>query len=122
MLFLDGRLAALLDFEEACRYYKIFDIGMSLVGCCRLGDSFSPALAASLLAGYQSVRPLEALERQLLQTHVEYGAAATSFWRYRQYHIRYPDQQMKDHYRAMSGLAQQVGAIPPNRFTAAIFG
>lgn len=121
MLFVDGRLAAVLDFEEACEYYLIFDIGMAAIGCCVVGGQFSLDLTASLVAGYQTVRMLEPVERELLQRHVEYGAVATSFWRYRQYNVRNPDPKMKDHYRAMYDLACQVAAIDAEQFVEALF-
>lgn len=122
MLFVNGELAAILDFEEACEYYLVFDIGMTAVGCCAVDSRFSTDLTASLVAGYQEVRTLEPIERELLQRHVEYGAVATSFWRYRQYNLRNPDPDMRDHYRAMYDLACQVAAIDSEKFAAAVFG
>ena len=122
MLFADGRLAALIDFEEACHYYKIFDLGMTIVGCCAPGGAVSLDLAAPLVDGYQSIRTLEAGECRLLQLHIEYGAAATSFWRYRQYNIRNPDPLMKDHYLAMVEIAQQVQSIDGQEFIKSVFG
>ena len=122
MLFDDGSLVALLDFEEACDYFMIFDLGMTAVGCCAPGGLFSLDMAAALVEGYQSRRRLEGSERGQLQLHVEYGAAATSFWRYRQYNIRNPDPQMKDHYLAMVGIAQQVNSIDNQEFIESVFG
>ena len=121
MLFAEGRLAALIDFEEACHYYKIFDLGMTIVGCCAPGGAVSLDLAAPVVDGYQSIRTLEAGERRLLQLHVEYGAAATSFWRYRQYNIRNPEPGMKDHYLAMVDIARQVQAIEAEQFISSVF-
>ena len=121
MVFSGGRLAALLDFEEACHYYRIFDLGITAVGCCSPGGSLSLAMTADLLRGYESIRRLEAGERGSLQLHIEYGAAATSFWRYRQYNLRNPDPQMKDHYLAMVNVGRQVEAIDKALFSASIF-
>ncbi len=121
MVFADGSLAALLDFEEACHYFLIFDIGMTAVGCCAPEGILSLEMTAALIDGYQSVRKLEADERRLLQLHIEYGAAATSFWRYRQYNIKNPDPAMKNHYRAMMEIAIQVRAIDANLFVDRVF-
>ena len=121
MLFAEGRLAALLDFEEACHYYKIFDIGMTAVGCCAPQGVFSLELTAALVDGYQSIRKLEAEERELLQLHVEYGAAATSFWRYRQYHIKNPEPLMEDHYLAMVKIANRVQSCASELFIDTLF-
>ena len=121
ILFANGSLVALLDFEEACDYFTIFDLGMTAVGCCAPGGSFSLEMAAALVEGYQSRRRLEDSERRLLQLHIEYGAAATSFWRYRQYNMRNPDPQMKDHYHAMVEIAQQVQSIDNQVFMESVF-
>lgn len=122
MLFTDNRLGAILDFEEACNYYLVFDIGMAAIGCCMIDGKFSLELTASLVAGYQRVRQLEPIERKFLQCHVEYGAVATSFWRYRQYNVRNPDPEMQDHYRVMQDCARQVAAIDPVLFVETVFG
>jgi homoserine kinase type II len=121
MLFAKDSLVALLDFEEACDYYKIFDLGMTAVGCCAPDGSFSLEMTAALVEGYQSQRKLEDGERRLLQLHIEYGAAATSFWRYRQYNVRNPDPLMKDHYKAMMEIAQQVQSIDGREFIESVF-
>ena len=121
LLFANGSLVALLDFEEACDYFTIFDLGMTAVGCCAPGGSYSLEMTAALVEGYQSRRRLEDGERRLLQLHVEYGAAATSFWRYRQYNMRNPDPQMKDHYLAMVDVARQVQSIDNQEFIESVF-
>ncbi|MBT8347823.1 MAG: homoserine kinase [Desulfofustis sp.] len=121
ILFANGSLVALLDFEEACDYYKIFDLGMTAVGCCTPDRLFSLEMTAALVEGYQSRRRLEDGERRLLQLHVEYGALATSFWRYRQYNIRNPDSQMRNHYLAMVEIARQVQSIDSQEFIESVF-
>jgi homoserine kinase type II len=121
MLFVDGSLAAFLDFEEACNYYRVFDIGMSAVGCCCPAGTFSLSGTAALVDGYQRVRKLEPEERRLLQAHTIYGAAATAFWRYRQYHFRNPDPALERHFEGMVKLADQVAAIEPECFIRSVF-
>ena len=78
-------------------------------------------MAGALVEGYQSRRRLEENERRLLQLHVEYGAAATSFWRYRQYNVRNPDPQMKDHYLGMVEISRQVNSIDNQKFIESVF-
>jgi len=120
MLFADGSLKAVLDFEEACAYYFVFDIGMTAIGCCVVDGRLSLELTAAMVAGYQQERTLEPVERTLLQRHVGYSAAATAFWRYRQYNVRNPDPAMKDHYRPMYDLARQVLGIDAGVFVKAV--
>lgn len=122
MLFSGGNLVAFLDFEEACNYFLLFDLGMCATGCCTIDGRFSQELAASLMSGYQSMRKLTPLEQQLLQLHIEYGAVATSFWRYRQYNIRYPNDGHPTLYKEMSGLAEQIRDIPHDVFLQKVFG
>ena len=76
----DGELIA-IDFEEACHYSLVFDIGMALVGMT-LMDALTPRHAAALLAGYESRRTLVALERECLPTMVECAACMTACYRY----------------------------------------
>lgn len=122
ILFDRGKLAAILDFEEACHYFLVFDIGMCIAGSCSQQNNFSIESAASLVKGYQSVRPLEKLEKEVLQLHIMYGAIATSFWRYRQFNITYPNVGKTETYKIMVKLAKQVENIPTIDFYQTMFG
>ncbi|EPJ49340.1 MAG: hypothetical protein OFPI_25130 [Osedax symbiont Rs2] len=112
----DGLRATIMDFEEASYYYRVFDIGMMLVGCCCTGGQLSLSKAASLLAGYQQHIQLQDTEVKALQAFSAYGAAATAFWRHQNFNYLNPDVQMQDHYLAMRDLADQVMAIPAVKF------
>ena len=120
-VFRAENLAAILDFEEVCCYYLIFDLGMCAAGCCCPDGTLSLPLTAALVAGYQSIRPLADLERELFKLHLEYGAVATSFWRYRQFNLRFPDLGNKSLYREMSALADQFAGISNKTFIRAVF-
>jgi homoserine kinase type II len=76
----DGSLIP-IDFEEACRYPLVFDIGMSLVGLANT-RAFTLQTIASLLAGYESKRELLPSERESVPTMVECSSAMTACWRY----------------------------------------
>lgn len=118
----DGSIAALLDFEEACHYYLLFDLGMCAAGCCSREAKLSTELTASLIGGYQSVRALEEMERKLFQQHIVYAAAATSFWRYRQFNLIHPHEGKNAVYLEMMDLAEQVDDIPQEVFNEQVFG
>lgn len=122
MLFTANTLVAILDFEEACNYFLLFDLGMCAAGCCTVDGHFSQELAAALVSGYQAGRKLTPLEQQHFQLHIEYAAAATSFWRYRQYNIRYPKVNNSMLYQEMSHLAEEVRSIPRDVFRQNVFG
>lgn len=121
VLFDQGQLAAILDFEEACHYYLIFDLGMCAAGTCSTSGLLSLEATASLINGYQAVRQLDELEKELLQLHIVYGAAATAFWRFRQFNIIHPEVGKSDHYLEMMHLADHVSDIHPEAFTGKIF-
>lgn len=117
----DKNLAAIIDFEEACNYYKIFDIAMCIVGTCALKRSISLKKAKSLVSGYQIIRKLEDMEQRALIIFVEYAAVATSFWRFRQYNIFKPDPEKSNRFEEMKNIANKIHSINNDEFREAIF-
>lgn len=111
-VFEEDRLAAVIDFEEACRYFLLFDLAMCIIGSCVEGGRFRQHLVAALLEGYQRGRPLTPAEREQLPLHVEYAAATSAFWRFRQFHVRVPDPARGDLYREMAALAEEARRAP----------
>ena len=111
LLFANERLVAILDFEEACFYYKLYDLGMAAVGCCSRDGRFDMQKLAVFLDGYQQHCRLAKTEQSQLKVFMEYAAVAGSFWRFRQYHIRYPSAAMSETYKELAALADQVHAM-----------
>ena len=68
VFFVDGRLSGLIDFYFACNDFWAYDLAICLNAWCFSGDGtrYDQAMAQALLDGYQSVRPLEDLERSAL--------------------------------------------------------
>ena len=114
-------LAAILDFEEACYYYKIFDLGMCIVGTCTSKGKISLAKAESFIKGYQSKRELEASEKEALQTFAEYGAVATSFWRFQQHNLLNPNEDKANSFLEMQMLADHIHSISADEFRERLF-
>lgn len=121
VLFSGDSLAAILDFEEASNYYLIFDLGMCAVGTCTEERKISLPKIEVLINGYQSKRELSTVERKSLQTFVQYGAAATSFWRFRQYNLVNPNKRESERFKEMIDLADNVAAIPSAQFINQLF-
>ena len=117
LVFSQDSLKAILDFEEACYYYKLYDLGMCTVGCCSKKGLFDMVGVKQLLEGYQQTSPLAEGEKQQLKIFMEYAAVATSFWRFRQYNLRYPSPDKKDNYQELTSLADQVHAMDEKAFT-----
>ncbi len=88
VLFVDNQLSGLLDFYSACTGALLFDLAITANDwCCENGAINTDKLTA-LLAAYQSLRPLEALEKHHWQTQLR--AAALRFWLSRLEHQLYP--------------------------------
>jgi len=117
LLFSNDTLVALLDFEEACFYYKLFDLGMAAVGCCARERTFSMDRVKQLIKGYEHVCALTDPEKKQLKVFMEYAAVAASFWRFRQYNLRYPSPEKKDNYLELSCLADQVHTMGQQQFS-----
>jgi homoserine kinase type II len=114
------QLTAIIDFEEACDYYEVFDLGMVIVGTCANQGTISLSHARSFVNGYQSRRQLEAPEKDSLKLFTEYAAVATSFWRFRQHHILKPDKARANDYVEMKRLADHIHSIPQEQFREGI--
>jgi len=88
VLFVDNQLSGILDFYSAHKGTLLFDIAITVNDwCCENGDINHDKLAA-LLSAYESLRPLEQLEKQYWQTMLR--AAALRFWLSRLEHQLYP--------------------------------
>jgi homoserine kinase type II len=111
------QLMAIIDFEEACHYYRSFDLGMVIVGSCRDRQGISFEKAEWFIRGYQKETTLPLIERETLKTFAVYAAVATSFWRFRQYHLLRPEPQLFDTYVEMQTLADTISKYPDSRFT-----
>jgi homoserine kinase type II len=111
-----GLIATVMDFEEACYFYRVFDLGMMIVGTCRNNDHFDMKRARALLVGYQQKMSLQANEVRALQAFAVYGATATAFWRFHNFnHVNFCPQQ-KNSYQAMVMLADEIRALSAEQF------
>lgn len=110
--------ATIMDFEEASYYYRVFDIGMMIIGTCVTDERLSLSKAHALLTGYQSQQSLLTCEIQALQLFTVYAAAGTAFWRHMNYNFTNYEESMTEHYQAMQSLADQALAIPEASFIA----
>lgn len=98
----------IMDFEESCHYYRVFELGMAITGLCQKDGLIEANKASSLLRGYQRITPLTPLELKKLKPFIVYAATATAFWRFRQFNILSPNEEYKDSYLAMKRIADQV--------------
>lgn len=102
----------IMDFEEAANYYRIFDIGMTIIGLCTDTTRVDLEKANILLKGYQKQINLTEMERKSLQAFTVYAAASMTFWRHRNFNHVNPNPKMYDHYLGLKVLADYVKRIP----------
>jgi homoserine kinase type II len=121
VLFEGETFKALIDFEDACHYLNVFDLGMASVGLCTKDSKVSLSKIRSLVNGYQQVRVLEPKEKEFLQLYVEYAAIATSSWRFWKYNIVTPITEKSDIHYEMVNIAKDVKGIPEAEFMNSVF-
>lgn len=88
VLFVDGQLSGLLDFYSACTDTLLLDIAITANDWCCDHGIVNPDKFAALLSAYETLRPLELLERQRWPLMLR--AAALRFWLSRLQHRLQP--------------------------------
>ena len=121
VLFEPNDIKAIIDFEEACDYYLIFDIAMGILGLCRVDEKIDLKKANALVRGYEEVRPLTFLEKDSLVFFIEYAAVATSCWRFWKYNIHSPSPHLSDRYEEMVRVAKEVAKFSKAYFSSIVF-
>lgn len=106
----------LMDFEEACYYHRVFDIGMALIGCCVLDNVLDLAKVAIILEGYQSSAPLDDNDKRALKDYTVYAAGAMGFWRHQNYRFTRPDENFKESYQILFNLAKSIQTMNDEDF------
>lgn len=84
-----------MDFEEAWFYYRLFDIGMMVVGTCCKKGVVNLYKVASLLKGHQQEKKLLEIEIESLQAFTADAATTTPFWRHQNFNHVNVDVKMK---------------------------
>lgn len=113
----DDKKASIMDFEEASYYYRVFDIGMMIVGTCTDGSELDSEKIKSLLKGYEKKIKLLEIEKKALKAFTVYGAVATAFWRHQNFNYVNIIEEKRDHYLAMKNLADNIRDLPTSSFS-----
>ncbi len=88
VLFVEDRLSGLLDFYSACTDTLLLDIAITANDWCCDQGKINHLKFKALLAAYQTLRPLERLEKY--HWPIMLRAAALRFWLSRLQHQYYP--------------------------------
>ena len=121
VLFEHNQFKAIIDLESVCHTHKIFDLGMAIVGLCTKGTEVNLKKAKALIHGYEHIRELEKSEKDCLQMYIAWTAVLTSAWRFWKYNIDAPQFDAARTHQQMVAIANNVSAIPPNKFYKAVF-
>jgi homoserine kinase type II len=116
VIYLNGGFQALIDFEDACNYFKVYDLASALFGSCVKGGKLNLDKASQIIKGYEQVRVLEADERRALQISTVYAGVAISFWRYMKYNLYNPTEENKNLHKKTAEIADRIHAIPADIF------
>lgn len=98
----------IMDFEEATHYYRVFDLGMAIVGTCYPEGVLNPKARAELLRGYEAITPLSEVEAKAMVPATIYAAASMASWRFWQFNVIQPGAGKQEHYRALQKIAEDL--------------
>jgi len=89
VLFANDKVSGIIDFYYACNGCMLYDLGITFNDWCRDDNmEVNPERARALLGGYESVRPLRTMERELWPEAIE--CSALRFWLSRQHDLHFP--------------------------------
>lgn len=106
----------IMDFEEAVKYYRVYDIGMTIIGICGEGVTINFERVRALLKGYQKELKLLDIELNALQGFTVYAGSAMTFWRHSHFNFIKPDPDFFDHYKTLQALTDFVKQQPADCF------
>ncbi|MCP4311456.1 MAG: homoserine kinase [Bacteroidetes bacterium] len=112
----DENSASIMDFEESTYYYRVFDIGMTIIGTCADGEIINLEKARHLLNGYQSQSPLTTDEINSLKAFTIYAGASMTYWRHQNFNYLKPDPKMYKHYLGLKVLVDYVFELDDDCF------
>jgi homoserine kinase type II len=78
IIYHQGRFQAIIDFGDACYYYRAYDLGSVLFSACMENGKLDFVQARGVITGYQEICELEAGERAAIQFSSVYAGAAIS--------------------------------------------
>lgn len=112
----DEASVTIMDFEEAAYYYRMFDVGMTIIGSCRAQEKINLDKMHQLLRGYKTEITMAASEQDSLQAFTVYAGAAMTFWRHKNFRVTNPDPNFYDHYKALQNVTNYIKELPKDTF------
>jgi len=116
IIYHQGQFQAIIDFGDACYYYKAYDLGSVLFGACMENGKLDFVQAKEVITGYQEICELEAGERAAIQYSSVYAGAAISAWHYVNHNVRGLDDAKKNKYKLAAQRTEHLFRIPQTKF------
>jgi homoserine kinase type II len=116
IIYHQGRFQAIIDFGDACYYYKAYDLGSVLFGACMENGKLDFVQARGVITGYQEICELQADERAVIQYSSVYAGAAISAWHYVNHNVRGLDHAKKNKYKLAAQRTEHIFRIPQTKF------
>ena len=110
VLWRDGRIAALLDFESASHESYPFDLMVTILAWC-FNDRLDPALARAMVLGYTRVRPLPEAEVERLYDEGSFAALRFTITRLTDFELRPRGTGIFKDYRRFLARAEALDAL-----------
>jgi homoserine kinase type II len=113
VLWKDGELLALLDFESAFHGPFLYDLIVTMAAWC-YRDAFDLELAKGLAEGYGAERPLEPREKHALRVEGALGMLRFATTRITDFSLRVPkgEKPVRDYRRFLARLSfVEAGAL-----------
>jgi homoserine kinase type II len=88
VLYQDGTLAALLDFEQASWGALVYDLAVSVLAFGFGRDDFRADVTSAFIAGYQAVRPLAQVEARGFAAELRFAACRFAVTRITDVYLR----------------------------------
>lgn len=104
----DEQSVQIMDFEEAANYYRIFDLGIAIIGTCAEEETINLNKASHLLQGYQQFIQLLNVEKEALRAFTIYAGTCMTFWRHQQFNYVKPDPNFANHYLGLKVLVDDL--------------
>jgi len=112
VLWKDGRIAALLDFESASHESYPFDLMVTLLAWC-FGDGLDADLARAMAQGYARVRPVPEAEAARLHAEGSFAALRFAVTRITDFELRPAGSGIRKDYRRFLARGEALEALGP---------
>jgi len=112
----DNRSVTIMDFEESAYYYRVYDIGMTIIGVCKERNTINLNKVKNLLIGYNNQIKLLDNELDSLKAFTVYAGTSMTFWRHYNFNYTKPDPQLSNHYLELKDLTDYIEKLPEETF------